>query len=110
MEKRTAVSVFDKIKSVVEAKIPVKREVWLDLAFDLVVLRLDEARAYNMMRQGVAKAKVALYETQEKKNVAAVDMAIEASDEYKFMHDQEDFLYSIDELIRVAKKNADVNF
>src|SRR3990167_1448547 len=110
MEKVSATFIFDTIQGLVEKKIPVAREAWLEIAFKLDVLRLDEARLYNKMRQSVAIGKTKLYKGQEKKNVAAVEMETESTEEYRLMKDQEDLIYSIDEMIRIAKKSADINF
>ena len=46
--------------------------------------------------------------TQEKRNVAAADVEIEASEEYRFMRDQEAKLDVVEEFVRIAKKNADL--
>jgi hypothetical protein len=109
-EKVTATLIFNKMQEFVEAKVPVSREAWLEVAFKLDVLRVEEAKLYNRMHQSVAQRKNLIYKQQSKKNVAAVEMAIEASDEYRMMKDQEALIYSIDEMIRVAKKSSDMNF
>lgn len=109
MPKRTTDSVFADLKKLVEAKIPVQREYWLDAAFDLVVLRLDEAKLYNQMRRTVAEKKLEILKAQDKKNVALADAEIESLEMYQFMRDQEDKIYAVDELVRVAKKNSDIN-
>ena len=109
MEKRTTDTMLADLKKLVEAKIPVARELWLEAAFDLSILRMDEAKLFNKMCQSVAKKKLEILKSQEKKNVALAEVEIESSDEYCFMKDQEDKLYSIDELVRVAKKSADLN-
>ena len=98
------------LKEMVESKMPISREAWLDTAFKLNLLRIDEAQLFNRMNQQVAQRKLEIYKGQEKRNVAATELEIEASDEYRFLKDQEDKLYSIDEFIRIAKKNSDVNF
>lgn len=97
-------------KSKVESKEVISREMWLDMAFKLNLLRIDEAQLYNKMRQAVAIKKIDIFKSQEKRNVAAVNLEIETTDEYKFMRDQEDKIYSLDEFIRIAKKNSDVNY
>lgn len=109
-DKVTATFIFEKMQEFVEAKMPVKREAWLEVAFKLEVLRLDEAKLFNQMSRAVAQKKLDLFKAQEKRNVSAVDIEVEASEEYQMMKDQEALLYSIDELVRVGKKNADMNF
>lgn len=98
------------LKDLVESKKSIPRELWLEAAFKLNLLRIDEAQTYNKMRQNVAQKKLEILRGQDKKNVTAADVEIEATDEYRFMRDQEDKIYSIDEFVRVAKKNADMNF
>lgn len=108
--KLTASLIFVEVQKLVEKKIPVPREAWMDIAFKLDVLRLDEAKLLNEMRQKVKARELQVYKAQEKKNKSAAALEIEASDEYRFKEDQEALIYSIDELIRIAKKGADLNF
>lgn len=110
MEKRTSDSILGKLKEMVESRKPIARELWLEAAFDLVLLRIDEAQLLNKMRQAVAQRKFAILKLQDKRNVAACDAEVEATDEYRYMRDQEDKLYAVDEFIRVAKKSSDTNF
>lgn len=86
------------------------REEWLSCAFRLNLLRIDEAELLNRMRQAVAKMKLDIFKKQEKRNVSACDLEAEASEEYRFMRDQEDKLYSIDQFIMIAKKNSETNY
>ena len=102
--------ILNTLKEYVESKKSISREQWLECAFKLNLLRIDEAQLYNKMRQGVAEKKLEIMKGQDKKNVAAVEVEIEASDVYRFMKDQEDKIYSIDEFIRIAKKNSEVNW
>ena len=94
----------------VESKTPISRDLWLEVAFKLNILRLDETGLYNKMTQKVAQKKLDIFKAQEKRNVAAVGLEVEASDEYRYMKDQEEKIYSIDEFIRIAKKNSDLNW
>ena len=110
MNEVTSDIILDYLKKLVASKIPVSRETWLDVAFKLNLLRIDEAQLWNKMRQTVAQKKLELLKSQEKRNVAAVELEVEASDEYRFCKDQEDKLYTIDEFIRISKKSADIVF
>lgn len=109
-EKINSDAILNYLKELVESKKPIPREQWIEASFRLILLRIDEAQLLNKMRQSVAKKKLAIMKLQEKKNVAAVDVEVEATDEYRFCKDQEDKLYSIDELVRVAKKSADIQY
>ena len=110
MEKRTSDSILTALKELVESKKVISREHWLEAAFDLNLFRIEEAALYNSMHQKVAEKKLDIIRKQNKPNVAAADVVVEASDEYRFMKDQEAKLYSIDEFIRISKKNAEINF
>ena len=110
MEKRSADTIIAALKEIVESKKQVPREVWLEAAFDLNLLRIDEAQLLNQMKQAVAQKKLDIFRGQEKRNVAACDLEVEATDAYRFMRDQEDKIYSIDEFVRISKKSADINF
>jgi len=97
------------LKELVESKKPIPREVWLEVAFKLNLLRTDESQLLNKMRQAVAIKKLAILKSQEKRNVSAAELEVETTDECRFMRDQEEKLYSVDEFVRIAKKNADIN-
>lgn len=110
MEKVTSDLILGYLKELVESKKPIPKEEWLNCAFKLNLLRIDEAQLCNKMRQAVARKKLEILKNQSKRNVAAAEVEIEASEEYLFLRDQEDKLYSIDEFIRIAKKNSETNW
>ena len=110
MEKRTSQSVLEDLGKLVESKQSVPKETWLTAAFFLNLLGIDDAQELNKMRQVVAQKKMAIYNSQEKRNVSAVKLEIEASNEYRLMKNQEDKIYAIRELIRIAKKNSEESF
>ena len=102
--------ILDYLKALVESKKMLSKDEWLSVAFRLNLLRIDEAQLLNKMRQSVAQRKLEVYQKQEKRNVAAADLEVESSDEFRFMKDQEEKLWSIDEFVRISKKSADLNF
>jgi hypothetical protein len=106
----TSDNILNYMKSLVESKKAIPREDWLNAAFRLNLLRIDEAQLLNKMRQEVAQHKLSIMRHQEKRNIAAVDVEVETTDAYRFTKDQEDKLYSIDEFIRIAKKSSETNF
>jgi len=110
MEKITSDIILEYLKGLVESKKPIAREIWLEVAFKLNLLRIDEAQLFNKMAQSVAQKKLEIMKGQVKRNIAAVEVEIQASDEARFMRDQSDKIYSIDEFVRIAKKNSEVNF
>ena len=106
--KVTSDTIIEWVKKQIEGKNIPSRDTWIDIAFRLSFLRVDEAHLYNQMHQAVAKKKLEIYKLQEKKNKAAADLEVEATDEYRFMRDQEDKIYTIDEAVRIAKKAGDL--
>lgn len=91
----------------VESQKIIPKEEWLNVAFKLNLLRLDETQLLNKMKQEIARKKVEIMKGQEKKNVAACEVEVESLDEFKIMRDQEDLIYSVDEFIRLAKRAGD---
>lgn len=110
MDIRTTDTIIADLKKIIGSRTPLDREKWLEAAFYLSVLRLDEAHKLNISNQKVAARKLEILKAQEKKNVAAAELEVEASEEYRVMKDQEAKIYSVDELIRVAKKNSDTSY
>ena len=58
------------------------------------------------MKRNLAVAKLDILKGQEKKNVGAAEIEVSASKEYENCQNQEDKLYSVDELIRISKHSA----
>jgi hypothetical protein len=111
-EKRTVQSVLQDLKKIVENKggMPINKEIWLNAAFTLELLRPDETIKLNKMRQDVAKAKLEIVRSQDKKNKSLADLEIQATDEYRIMKDQEDLVDELDEFVKIAKKNVDNSY
>jgi hypothetical protein len=107
MTKVTADIILGYLKAQIESKCPISREVWTDLSFRLNLLLGDEIHELEALRQKVAQRKYELYKVQEKKNVSAVDLEIEASDDYRLMRERDAKVEQIKEFIRLAKKNMD---
>lgn len=83
------------------------RNVWLTAAFTLNLLEIDENILLRQMQQKVAQRKLEILQGQAKRNVAASELEVEATDEYRFMKDQEDKINSVKEFVMIAKKNSD---
>ena len=110
MENITADNILDWVIKQVESKKSVGRERWLEIAFRLNVLALDEAKLLEQMRQSVAKKTLEILKGQEKRNVAAASLETHASYEYRFMKEQEAKCDTINQFIMIAKKNSDSAF
>lgn len=98
------------LKEQVEKHHIIPQNVWLDAAFKLNLLQPDEVHELQIMKQEIARDKLKILQSQEKKNVAAAEMEVEASDEYRLMREQENKVDRIDEFIRIAKKHAETAF
>lgn len=107
---RTAETIINDLKKIVAERKPLDRDKWLEAAFYLSLFREDEAKKLNRLNQTVSKLKLAALEVQDKKNVAAVDILVSTMEGWVEMKDQEARLITIDELIRVSKKNAETNY
>jgi len=110
MEKVTADTILNALKTMVESRKIISKDQWLETAFSLNLVRIDEAKLLHSMEQAVAKKKLGILQAQEKKNVALAEVEIESSEEYRFARDQEAKLWSVDEFIRIAKKNSENSF
>ena len=104
----TADLILTELRDRVAKKIPISKDDWLDIAFKLNTLILDENETLFTMKQAVAIRKRDILNLQEKKNVAALEIQVEALDEYKQMMIQESKINQIMEFIRIAKKQSDL--
>lgn len=107
MEKVNSTLILNTLKTMVESKKMIPKEEWLNVAFKLNLLRIDEAQLLNRMKQVVAQKKVELVKAQDKKNISAAELEVSATDEYRLMRDQEDLIYSIEQFVMIAKKNSE---
>jgi hypothetical protein len=98
-------TILDFLKKAVESKRPIPADVWGDAGFKLNLLLGDEHIDLENYRALVASERLAIYKAQEKKNVAATDIEIEASENYRQMRLQEHRVDRIEEFIKLAKKN-----
>jgi len=105
-----ATIILDTLKGMVESKKLIPKEEWITVAGKLTLLRIDEAKMMNKMRQEVSRIKLKVIEGQEKKNVSLAEAEVHASDAYRMLRDQEDLLYSLDEFVRIAKRASDTEW
>ena len=106
MPKVTTDSILDWLKERTESKQAIPVDAWLDAGFKLNLLLGGEHLELENLRAIVSGKKLAIYKAQEKKNVAACDMEIEADESYRKMRLQEHRVARIEEFIKLAKKNA----
>lgn len=104
----TSDQILEYLRILTETKKIVPREEWLKMAFRLESLRYDpEVKLLNKMRREVALKRMEILGKQEKKNVALADAEIESLEIYQFARDQEEKIKTIDEIVRIAKKNSE---
>lgn len=108
MEKVTADLILEELAKRVENKsAQFDANFWIETAMKLNLLLGDEQDDLWTARQKVAQKKLDIFNSQEKRNVAAANLQVEASDEYKQMRIQEAKCDRIEEFIRIAKKMSD---
>jgi hypothetical protein len=105
----TADAIIDWLKKSVAAKHPVSASQWLDAALKLTVLIGDENSKLFSLEQKVAEAKVACIDAQEKKSVALADVMVRTLPVWLEYRTQEAKVEQIQELVRVAKKQAELS-
>ena len=105
----TAHTIVDALGKAFSQKRSVSKDILLDAAMKLSVLALEEVAILTQMEQDIAKAKVLMLETQEKRNVSEVELRIEATDAYRDMRRQKAFVETIEEVIHTARLSAKLN-
>lgn len=104
--------ILEEIKRIVEsghAKDLFNNEAWMGLGLELAISKGDETKKLESMRRAVALKKLHILNSQEKRNVAAAELEIEASEEYENLKNQEHLCDQVTEMIRLAKKTVDAN-
>lgn len=105
-EKTTVDTILDFLRESVEKNRTLNPAVWLDAAFKLNLKLGPEHDLLEDLRVEVAKKKLEIMKAQDKRNVSAADLEIEASDEYKAFRLQEHKVDRVEEFIKIAKKNG----
>lgn len=104
--KVTADIILDWMQNAVAARKSMAPDFWLDCAMKLNILLSDEHDLLEKLRRIVAEKKLDILRNQQKKNVAAAELIVEASADYKDMKLQEHKVDRVEEFIRLAKINA----
>lgn len=101
----TVDKIIEFLKETVEEKKILPPGMWIDAAAKLNVLLGDEADKLYKMQQEIAKAKVEML-NEDKGNVSATKLRIEATDSWREMMSQQSKIKRIEEFIRIAKIQA----
>lgn len=104
MEKRTLETVLRDIGEMVENRIPVGPEQWLQSAQFLNLFLEEETNKLYDLQSRIAKLRAQLLPTA--KSVAALKVTIEATDDWCEMKKQEAKIKQVEEYIRISKLQA----
>jgi len=111
IDKRSADSIIASLQQLSEDKTyRMDKDEWLDAAWYLNSFYPLESKILNGMRQEVARAKLDILGSQEKRSLALAEVEVEASDTFRLMKDQEAKIEAMKEYVRIAKKNAEDTF
>lgn len=102
----TVDTIIDFLHGAVSEKKIMPPALWIEAASKLNVLLGDETDKLYDMQQRIARVKTTMLEEDDKKNVSAVRLKVEATDEYTSMRKQEAKIKRVEEFIRIAKIQA----
>lgn len=105
----TTDTIVEYLKNAVEQKIPIPPTVWLDSAVKLNLLLSDEQAELFDLEQKVSLMRLNLLQEDDKRNVSAAKLIVEASDEYKAQKNQKAKIDRIIEFIRLAKVHSRIS-
>ena len=95
-----------KIQEQVDTGKHIPKDTWIDHAFRLNSGYLTLIEALEKKRQQVAIAKLEALKSQDKKNVAAAELEVEATVPYYEMRILEAKVEQVKEYIRISKLNS----
>lgn len=96
--------IIQSLEDMIEKKLPISAEYYLEQAQRLAVLVGDENDTLHKMQKAIAQRKVEWIE--KGKSVAEARLRVEAEDIYEFMQNQKAKVERINEIIRIAKIQA----
>ena len=97
---------MEELQKRVEQKIPIAPYQWMETAEKINALLGTEQETLFDLEQKIAQKRLMLYNSQEKPNVSAVKMQLEASYEFREARSQRAKIDRAIEFIRLAKKHA----
>lgn len=96
--------ILNNLETLVKERKPIGAHIWLESAQRLTVLLGDEHARLYLLMQLVARMKLDFLENS--KSVAEAKIKVEATDEYREMKLQEAKIRRVEEMARIAKKQA----
>lgn len=106
MEKRTLETVLRDIEEMVENRVPISPQLWLQSAQFLNLFLEDETNKLYDLQHAVANMKMGFLEADPKHNVSMAKAKVEATGKYRDMKKQEAKIEQIIEYIRISKLQA----
>lgn len=86
----------------------VKSQEYINAAFEMNVRLIPLEQEYRQLAQEVAKTRLMILNQQTKRNVAAADVELETTDQYRELHELEDLIEHVKRSIQIAKKASDL--
>jgi hypothetical protein len=99
-----AEQIIKNLEEMIEKKLPMSAQYWLEAAEKLAVLMGDETDKLFALQKQVAQLKST--QIMQGNSVAQAKVVAEASDVYEQMQKQKAFVERINEIIRIAKIQA----
>ena len=106
MELITTDTILERLETAVETHEGLPAAKWLDAAQALIALLGNEHDKLYRLEQAVNKAKLEFLDSSEKISVARAEIEVKATDLYREWRLQDSKIKRVEELIRVAKKQA----
>ena len=106
MEKRTIESILKDLKEMVESKVSISPERWVDAALFLQILKFGEQEK-RLGLEVIANKKKKEIRSKVESNADA-DLEWKTTTEYENWRRQEDLLKDILSFVQIAKKEADI--
>ena len=104
--KRTTDSILSKLREMVENKMPITAEEWIDAALFLNILKTDEDN--ELLKFDTSLAKKRLEVRARHKSAIDAENELKTTEEYENYQKQKSRIDNIKEFIRIAKKQAEV--
>lgn len=86
----------------------VKSQEYINAAFELNIRLVPLEIEFRKRSQDLSLKKLDIFRAQEKRNVAAAELEIQSTNEYREVRELEDLIEHIKRSIQIAKKASDL--
>ncbi len=108
MDKRTLNSILTSLQKMVESKVSISPEQWVDAALYLQILKFDEQELRLKLEIAARNKHKEILSKQEKTNASAAEIEWRATPEYENWQRQEKKMEDVEMFVQIAKKEADI--